>query len=135
MAIRVRVQTGVHISSTSAEERDLGSVEVEAVCDTQKDGGSWKITLAAGATNVSAQLSELAECRVLHLRTRPVTATDTPGTVTVKRNGTGAEAWPVEPLPTTKQGLLMITTSGLTALYLTNPGTVAMEVTVSAVGD
>lgn len=136
MTVRARYQLEVGISSTTAEDRDLGNHLWETVTDTQADGGSRRTTLAAGATDVELSMCEVGVARVVALRTVAVDPNQTPEEITVKRNTVGNEAIEVGPPTGSKEGYLLLTSqTGITALFASNPGTVDMYVTVVAAGD
>jgi hypothetical protein len=135
MTVRIRYKITATVSSTSAEERDLANQAWEVVNDAQGEGGSWKTTLAAGATDVQLNLGNLAACRMLFVRTTAKDPTQVPGDIVVKRNSTGGETLTVRPLTDAKEGFLAFVTDSLTALYASNPGTVVMDVVVVAAGD
>lgn len=135
MAVRLRFSVTTAISSTTAEEKDLGYSQFEVVSDAQGEGGNWKTTLVAGATDVAIQLGNVSSVAFLAIRTNVKNPLDTPTAITVKKNSATGEPITVEPLPDTKEGHMLLTTSGITALYLSNPGTVDMEVTIAAAGD
>jgi hypothetical protein len=132
--MRFRYALTVAISSTSAEERDLGNNQAEVVVDTIAEGGTQEFTVPASTTNAPVQHPQLAAGKFVYLRTRAVDPNATPVEITVKKNSTSGEAWNITPLDG-KEGHFLISTSGLTALYLSNPGLVAMKVTVAACGD
>lgn len=135
MSVRARYKLGAFVSSTSAEEKDLGKVESEVVVDSQNEGGSWKTTLAAAAVDQQLLLPNVANVRLLAIRTSAKDPTQTPGTVRIRRNLVTAEEIEITPLSTSKEGHFLITTNNLTALYASNPGTVVMDITIVIAGD
>jgi hypothetical protein len=135
MSVRIRYRLEASVSSTSNEEKDLGNVQYETVSDTLGEGGSRKNVLAPGATDVEITTREIASKGFLLVRTNARLATDTPSNIEIKKNGVGGEIIDVVPIGSTREGFLLLTTSGVTALYASNPGTVDMEVTVVAAGD
>jgi len=135
MGVRVRYKLDVAISSTPAEERDLGNGKFEIVVDSQSEGGSWKTTVLAGATDQQIQLPNVAVAKLIAIRTNPKNPNDVPVNLTFKRTSPAGEAIVVAPLATSKEGYLFLTTDSLTALYCTNAGTISMEVTVYVAGD
>jgi hypothetical protein len=55
--------------------------------------------------------------------------------ISVKKNGAGGEAWTIRPLGTgATDGIFVITTDGVTSLYLTNAGGLDADVTFSIAG-
>ena len=80
-------------------------------------------------------MGEVADAKFVAIKTNAVDANDTPGTVNITKDDPANEVIAVVPMSTTKQGFLGMTTTGITALYASNPGTVDMEVTVIVAGD
>jgi len=135
VGVRVRYTIEASVSSTSAEEKDLGNVSYEVVDDDSGEGGVRKTLLAAGATDVSVMLTEISSARFILIRTNAKTATDTLGAIDIKKNGAGGEVTTIEPLPGETEAHMLMVTSGVTDLLATNGGTVDTEITVMAVGD
>lgn len=135
MAVRIRYKITAYVSSTTAEEKDLGSQVWEVMTDTQGEGGSWKSTIAASSTDVPVGLGNLTTAKLIIIRTTAKDPTQVPVALTFKRETTGGEAIVVSPLGDAKEGHLLLSTTGLTALFVTNAGTVDMEVVVIGVGD
>ena len=135
MTVRIRYSIQASVSSTSAEERDLGNVSYEIVNDDPGEGGVRKTRLAAGAADVSVMLNEISTARFVLIKTNTRVATDTLGPVSIKKNNVGGEVTTVEPLPGATSAHLLLATSDITDLFASNPGTVDVEITVMAVGD
>lgn len=137
MAARTRYRVAVAISSNpDNEERDLGNTVSEVVNDALGDGGTWQNVLAASATDVPVQLTQVSTARFVYLRAFANDPNQNPGPITLKKNSVGGEPWTVEPLPNSKEAQFLISTNGLTALYLSNPSsTVAMRVIIVMGGD
>ena len=136
MPVRARYQIEASVSSTSAEDKDLGNHLWESVADSQNEGGSRKTKLAAGATDVELSMCEVGTARLVAIRTQASDPNNDPVEITIKRNTTGNEAIEVGPVPGTKEGYMLLTTgTGITALFATNAGSVDMDVTVMAAGD
>lgn len=135
MSVRVRFRMEASVSSTSNEEKDLGNVAYEDVTDSLGEGGARKNLLAAGATDVEITTREIADKSFILIRTNARQSTDTPGTIEIKKNSVGGEVTSIVPLATTREGFMLLTTTGITAIYASNPGSVDMEVTVVAAGD
>lgn len=134
MSIRIRYAVIGAGSSTTAEEKDLGNSKWEIVSDGLTKGGTWVTTLAAGATDVQLQIDNLSSINLLVIRSMANDPNDTPVGITVKRNNNGGEAIPIAPLSGTEEGHLVLSTTGLTALYASNPGTIVMKLTIFAAG-
>lgn len=135
MAVRVRYKIEVAVSSTTAEDKDLGNHNYLVIADGAADGGSRKITLTAGVADVLISMNEISEAKFILVRTNALNANDTPGTIQVKKNSTGGEVIDVVPMSGSAGGHLLLSTDSVTALYASNPGSVAMEVTVVIAGD
>jgi len=135
MTVRARYRVEASVSSTTAEEKDLGNLKMEQVSDGSAEGGTRKNVIAAGAVDVNVTPSQVALATLLVVRTSAVSPNDTPGTIQLKKNSTGGEAWSIIPMPGAKEGHFVTTTGSVSAIFVSNPGTVAMEVTVMAAGD
>lgn len=132
--MRLRFRQAVMCSTTSAEERDLGNRELDIIVDTLSEGGVMRFKLVAGVLNQNLQHPQVATAAYLFVCTAPVDPNATPGTINLRRNSPSGEEWPVAPVDG-KEGCFQMSTSGLTALYASNPGTVDMFVTVGMAGD
>ena len=135
MPVRIRYKMEVGISSTSAEDKDLGNGIYEAVTDDFGEGGVRKFTLAASTTDLALDVGNVATARFVAIRSNAKDPTQNPVEITVKRNTVGNEAIPVTPMDSTKEGHFLLSTSGLTALFASNAGAVDMELTVFLSGD
>ena len=135
MTVRVRYRIEASVSSTTAEERDLGNVVYEVVNDTMGEGGVRKTTLAPAASDVSLALADVASARFVVVRTNTVDATATLGIIEVKKNTVGNEIHEIVPLPGATEAHMVWATQDITALFASNPGTVAVEITVMSAGD
>jgi hypothetical protein len=134
MAIRVRFKQSVTVSSTSAEERDLGNSESLIVVDTLGEGGAMRFTIPASAVDLNVQHPQVATAKYLYLKAVAKDPTNTPVELLVKRNGSGNTAWPLTPVDG-KEAVMQLSTSGLTSLLVSNPGSIAMDLTVAMAGD
>lgn len=135
MAIRVRYKISVAVSSTSAEEKDLANQSYEVVSDAYGEGGSVKVLVAAGATDLAIQFPQVAAASLIVVRTKAKDPMVSGIPLTFKKGSTLGEAIVVAPLTGSKEGHLVLSTSGVTALYVSNSGAVDMEVTLTLVGD
>ena len=135
MPIRVRYHVDVAISSNPSEQNDLGNVHVDQLTDTQFEGGSWKTTLANGATDVLLNMGNLASANFVVLRTNVKDPTQgPPGNIVITKNSPSGEPWTIAPLGNCLEGNFLTSTTGITAIYASNPGSVIMEVTLMAAG-
>ena len=135
MPVRFRQGVKIGVSSTSAEEKDLGNLNWEIVTDDLGEGGSWKTLVEAGETDLEIALDNLASAKFLALRTVSKDPTKTPVALDFKKESPTGEVFTVAPLSGTKEGHFMICTDSITALYVTNAGAVDMEVTIVTAGD
>ena len=135
MGVRVRYKIEASISSTSAEEKDLGNVAYEVLNDAQGEGGTRKTLLAAGATDVSVMLTEISTATWVLIKTNTKDSTDTLTGIDIKKNDIANEVTTIEPLTGAAQAHLLMSASGITDLFATNSGSVDIEITVMAVGD
>ena len=133
--MRSRYSIQAALSSTSSEEKDLGNKKYEVVSDSLSEGGTWKTRLAPASVDVNLSLRDVAEVKLLVVSTLAVDPNATPGTVTLKLNATVNDPFDIVPLPTAKQGHFLLTTESLTSIFLSNPGAVEMEVTLTVAGD
>jgi len=135
MPVRVRYKITVSVSSTSAEEKDLGNAAFEIISDDLGEGGSRKTTVAASTTDFPLDIGNIADAKMIIIRTNAKDPTEDTYAIDLKKNGTGGEITTIQPLGTSKEGHLLMSTTGVTALYATNSSSVDMEVTVFAAGD
>ena len=136
MAARLRYILTIGISSSTAEDNDLGKGKADQVTDGYNEGGSWTTLVAKLTTDVQLQMPNIASVAFLAIRTVSRDTTLSPVQISIKRNSTLGEAIPITPLTGTKEGIFMISTSGLTSLFATNASaTTDMDVRVYALGD
>jgi hypothetical protein len=133
--VRVRYKLSASVSSTPAEERDLGNIACEVVSDDVEDGGAWKTKLAAGAAAAQIPLDSIVSATVLILRTNAKDPNESPNGITLQINDPSGQIFTIQPVGYAREGHFLLTTSGITAIYLGNPGSVDMEVTILACGD
>jgi hypothetical protein len=134
MPVRVRYDLSAAVSSTSAEDRDLGNVDFEVVTDTLNQGGTWKTRLPASTPQTQYPLDSIPAASLLIIRTNAVDPNQTPVPITVQLNSPSATPITVAPLGDAQEGHMLLSTMGITALYLTNTGGVDMEVTIVTAG-
>ena len=128
MSIRVKFKVDLSLSETTAEGKELGlTAPWSGTNDLQDDGGTWRRKVVAGAIDVLIDLNGLANGRLIAIKSNKE--------ITVKKNATTGEAWTIRPLGTgALDGVMVITTDGVTALYVTNAGTADAEVTFLVAG-
>jgi hypothetical protein len=135
MAVRLRYNLGAAVSSTTAEEKDLGNVSYEVATDDLGEGGTRKTFLPSGATDVSLDMGNVADAKYVAIRTNARDPTEPPGQIDVKLNSLVAVPLEIVPLGSEAEGHFMLTTTGLTDLFASNPGTVDMEIIITLAGD
>ena len=140
MAVRTRFKLVLSVSSSANEEKDLGYIQSEQFSDVFGEGGSWKTVVPVSTTDQQLNMPNIADVKLIAIRTTSVDPTLAPVTITIKKNSNTGEAIdivPVGPTATTpKEGWLLLTTTGITAVYATNgSATTAMNVTVFCAGD
>ncbi len=134
MAVRVRYNITAAVSSTIAEERDLGNVNWSVVTDVEAKGGTWKTTLPSGTADLLLQIDNVATIQMLLIRTTPTDPTTLPNGVSFKRNSSVAESILILPLGDSKEGHFLISTDSLTSIYISNAGPVSMDVVLTVAG-
>lgn len=135
MAVRTRYKVTSAISSTCAEDKDLGNVSYEVVNDAQGEGGTWKVKLAAGAVDERLYIPNVTTATFLIVRITPNDQNDTPGVVNIRLNSVTGDEIAIEALSGSKEGIFVLSTSSITSLYASVPGSVDMDVTITAAGD
>jgi hypothetical protein len=135
MTIRFRYKVSLSASSTSNEERDLGNATYEVVSDSSGKGGAVKVIIPKNTTNQQVPLSGISAPSLLAVRTNALDPSLPPVNLDMRKNSTGGEVTTIAPFGA-KEGLYMVTVTGLTALYFTNSSTTTdMEVTIFIAGD
>jgi len=134
MSVRVRYIVSISVSSSSAEDKDIGNTQWQIVTDQEAKGGAWKTTLVAGATNVQLQIDNISTIQFLAIRTNTTSPNDAPTQIQIRKNSTAGEVIEILPLGDAVEGHLLLSTDGVTAIYASNPGAVNMDLTVIAAG-
>ena len=134
MTVRVRYRIEAPISSSEDERKDLANPTWEVVTDELDEGGIRKFKLAASATDVQLAMGNVQEGKFIAIRTQAADENQDPVQVDIKKNGVGGEAWPIVPIGSTKEGHFLVSTTGVTALYATNTGSVIMDLTLEVAG-
>ena len=133
--VRTQLSINASVSSNTAGHKDLGNVNVSVLIDSLNEGGSQKFLLPAATTDKLITLDDLAECRMIFVKTQPRDPNQVPVSIDLKRNADTAEPITITPLATKTAGVFLLSTEGLTSIYLTNAGTVDMDITMLVVGD
>lgn len=135
MAVKLTLTTDLSISSTTADEKDLGNIHKFFTSNAMGEGGSRKILVPGGTTDASIGLCDIATARFLMIITNPKNENDPSQEISIKRNSVGAEAILIKPFDDIKIGFFALTTDSLTDLFVTNPGSVDVELTIAVAGD
>jgi hypothetical protein len=135
MAIRLRYKWSLAVSSSDAEENDLGNVKYEVVSDANNEGGIWKTTVAGGAT-VPLNLDNIASAKLVMMRFTPKDPTQTMTPIVVTLNGSIVLP-AITPVGDMDEALLVLTTQGITSVSVANTdvAAVAIDIAVGAAGD
>jgi len=134
MSVRVRYAIQASVSSTFAEEKDLGNVKFEVVTDVEAKGGTWKTVVPAGSANLALATGNVATVQLLCLRVATSDPNDVLGPITLKRNSTSGEPQTITPVGDAKEAIYLTSTDGVTSLYVTNALSVDVDVWVTLVG-
>jgi len=128
MAIRVKFEVSLQLSENSQGQKELGKTAPWCgTNDLQDNGGTWRQRLAAGDTDILVDLNGLANGRMIAIKSSQE--------ISIKKNANTGEAWTIRPLGTgATDGIFVITTDGVTSLYLTNAGGLDSDVTFSIAG-
>lgn len=135
MSVRFTVTVAYAVSSTVADEKDLGKGQTTVKTDAQESGGSWKTLVPAASTDLEVNLDNISDAKFLLLKTNPRNENDPAQEITVKLNLVGADAIPITPFADKKIGFFLVTTQGLSTIFVSNAGTVDVELTVVVAGD
>jgi hypothetical protein len=134
MSVRLRYKLSLAVSSSQAEENDLGNTKFEVVSDSCNEGGVWKTTLAA-ATTMTLNLDDITTAKLLMLRMTPKDPTQKLTAVGLTINAAVLPA--LYPVGDMNETIFMMSTSGITAVVLSNmdPAAVPVDVIVGVSGD
>jgi len=135
MSVRVRYSLTAAVSSSTSENKDLGDGSFEVVDDSQGEGGARKITLPGSAVDVLVNLCDVTDAKFFLLRATPKDANNDCHEVKIRLNSPTGDEIPIKPLGTGKEAYLMMTTDGLSSLYVTNTGSTDMSLTLFVAGD
>ncbi len=135
MAVRLTFKAEFSVSSTMADEKDLGNGEYQVRTDAMNEGGAWRTRVADAETDLEIKLDNIANVKFIFLRLTPVVETDPAPVITFKLDAIGNTAVTLASPSDRKEGMLMLTTDSLSALYVTNASGYAVDLTVSVAGD
>lgn len=128
MAVRVKFELDLQISENSQGQKELGKTAPWCgTNDLQDNGGSWRQRFDAGVTDIEVDLNGLVTGHLIAIKTDQE--------ISIKKNTAVGEAWTITPLGVgATDGIFMITTDGVTSLFITNAGSLDAEVTFSIAG-
>lgn len=123
MSITVNINVDLSVSETSLENKELGQTSPWQGTNSQlDDGGSFRRKITAGSTDVAVPMLGLTNGRLLGIKTSQ--------TISIKKNSSGGEPWTIRPLGVGAQdGMFLVTTDGITTVYVTNAGSLDADVT------
>lgn len=136
MSVRLRYKLSVAVSSTNAEDNDLGNTKFEVVADDNNEGGVWKTTVAAAAT-VTLNLDNITSAKFLFMRFTPKDPTLKMTALVLTLNGTIVLP-PIYPVGSTQdEAIFMISTSGISSVQIANTdaSAVAVDIIIGTSGD
>ncbi len=124
--MRLKLELKSYLSSTSAGEKDLGNVERgPETTDAMNEGSTRKYRVADGTTNQAIDLGGLAEAKFLLVQTDRE--------VTIRSNGVNEVV--VAPPDDFDFGYMLVTTSDITSLDVSNSSGGTAAVIVQLAGD
>ncbi len=136
MPVRIKYSVKASVSSNSdIDDGDLGNLSYDVVDDQQGEGGARKFTLEAAAVDVPIDLGNVADAKLIFIRTNAKDPLDTPVPIELNYPLTTNDAIVVAPVGAAKEGHFLLTTDSFTALFASNPGAIDMELTLLVVGD
>lgn len=125
----------VGISSTAAETKDLAHQEVSVKTAALTEGGTFRFKLLAATVDKEIILGDTGDVQLIFVKTQPTDQNAVPAQVTVKENLDTNEARLIKCLGDKKVGMYLVTTTGVTKLFVSNLGTVDMDITIAFGGD
>lgn len=134
MSVRVRYSVMCAISSTPAEERDLGNVNWQILTDMEMKGGTWKTVVPTGSSGLQLQIDNISTIQLLIIRTVANNQNQAPGPITLNLNSPSGPQLLIQPLGDAQEGHLVLSTDGVTAVYASNASGVDMALTIIASG-
>jgi len=133
--MRTRLKLSIAMSSTNAEDRDLGNGMYEVVTDSLEVGGSVKMTLVASEEGTLVYSAGSAASRIVVVRTTPRDPTQAAARVALHFNAPGnIDPVIVTPVGDAREGLFAGMLDGVTSIYASNLDDVDTHVTVFVAG-
>jgi hypothetical protein len=133
--MRLRMALDYALSSTSAEEEDLGKGRFFIRTDGMNEGGSLQTVVPDAATDLETIIAHIADISFLIVRTLPVDKNSDGLALTIKLNSDAGEAIVIDPVPGLREGFFMLSTTGLTKVYFTNASGGDIQVRLIVAGD
>lgn len=136
MAVRARYTIEAAVSSDTTEARDIGNIRYTVLNDQYGEGATMVSTLAVSSTNTSVPFPNIASAKLLIVKTTAKDPTKTLPAVTLRLNSIAGEEISIAPLSGGKEGHFVISSSGITGIWMTNPSaTVIVNCTITVIGD
>ena len=128
MAVRIRHDIKITISENPSEINELGKTTPwVGTNDQQENGGSWTQNIAASVVDQLVDLNGLADATLLAIKSDE--------TISIKKNSAGGEPWTIQALGVSSlDGFFVISTTGVTSLYVSNAGAKDATVTFMVAG-
>jgi hypothetical protein len=123
MSITVNWNIELSVSETTLENKELGQTSPWQGNNSQlDDGGSFRRKIPAGSTDILVPMVGLSNGRLLGIKTSQ--------TIIIKKNSSGGEPWTIRPLGVgALDGIFLVTTDGITSIYVSNAGSLDANVT------
>lgn len=131
---RLRYKLHLSASSSDQEERDICNPTYEVYTDSMGEIGSAKYLIANGAALEPLAFPQVADAKFLLIRTSVKDPTATAASLDFRKNSPTGEVFTVAPFPGSAEGIFMMSTTGLTSLYVSNAGS-DMYVQIVVAGD
>ena len=135
MPIRLAFGIDVGVSSDSRGYKDLGNFVSKIRSDTYTEGGSQRTIIAGGESDKLIPLDDIANVGFILLKIQPEDENEAGQVISVKFNDVVNDSHAIHPVGGQKVGYFLWTTDSLTALYVTNAGTVSVAMTMILAGD
>jgi len=125
MAVRVSFQVELSISESTESLSELGKTcPCKGKTDVLDNGGTWRQRILAGATDVEIDMNGLSNGRLIAIKSNQE--------ISIKKNSNAGEAGTIRPLGVgATEGVFVVTTDGITSIFVTNAGGLDAEVTFS----
>lgn len=136
MPVRVNLGLQLEISSNNnTTNYDIANFRFAVNTSAWNEAASKSFTLADGATDEQVDLCELSDGRFILLVAEPVDENAAGQSLIMKLSSALGEAINLAPYGNRREIFFLITSSDLTALWLTNASGQAMKVRLVSAGD